>query len=125
MNENTSPKELKSVVVKWIILQVIYNVVLFAFGLSASYELMYTLGPKFYLPNVVLFGMIANAFFLLGPVLELYLLAFEVKIGRFRYAVFVVGLLFALLTVEITAQQTKGNADNIKKMMTGQQQTPD
>ncbi len=88
---------LKRASLTWEMLRVVYNLVLLAEGL---WILRKVLAPVFLDgPGVLilLFGVVANAFYCLGPLLETYAyVGFAERIGRARYVLFATGLLFSM-----------------------------
>ena len=97
MDESAAP--LRRAVGTWLILQLVYNAVMLTAGLLVFMMLLGSVPLLSLVIGSVVFACTANAFFLLGPVTELYLLAYGVAIGRWRPLVFGLGLVFSLLVV--------------------------
>ena len=77
-------------------MRLIYNLVLLAAGLASSYSLIGKIGEDWYVIQAVIYGIAANVCFSLGPLLELYLYAFGIKITYWRYLLCGVGLVFSI-----------------------------
>lgn len=101
MNED-STSALRVGLLRWEKFRLWYNGIMLAFGLFLSYGLKEDMqeNEEFgYWGNVFLYGLIANAFFSLGPLLESYLIAFRRKPmnARGRRLLFTLGLGFSLV----------------------------
>ena len=80
----------------WELGRIIYNMVLLAIGLILSYSLIAEWGIVIYVFQACVFALFANLFYCLGPLSEIYLLTFGVKLGEWRYALFALGLTFSI-----------------------------
>jgi hypothetical protein len=98
MNDE-SRLQLRTIVHQWERLRFIYNAVLLIEGLLLTADLMAVAGATVYWANVLVFGAIANAFYCLGPLVDVYLLAYGVKLLNGRYLLFGIGLLFSMAVV--------------------------
>ena len=112
MSDNKS--ELKSIVKNWELLRLGYNFVLLIIGLALSYKLIPYFGSVGYLRNIIIFGAVANVFYCLGPIIELYLYVLGVKIGKVRYILFGLGLAFSVAVILALSGLAKFAMDMIK-----------
>ena len=93
----------------WEKLRVVYNLVLLVEGLTWLWPMWevekvtenpyYRMGP-FLWGGAILFGVVANVFYCLGPLAEVW--AYRVlgwRMGRARYFLFAAGLLFSIVVV--------------------------
>jgi hypothetical protein len=110
MEENNT--SIRSRLISWEMLRLIYNTLMLLFGVPIAISL-YTdiqeLHPHHdilkhnfdiarVIVNCIIFGMLANLCYNLGPMLEIYITAFtSKKVGRkFRYTIFTLGTLLSL-----------------------------
>jgi hypothetical protein len=80
-------------------LRALYNLILLIEGIYLSSGLIGVFGVWDYIAKALMFAITANAFFSLGPLSEIYLSLVGIRIGRVRYVLFGVGLLFSFLVV--------------------------
>lgn len=96
MLNNAKKSYIKQVVVNWEIMRLIYNFVLLVVGLGTSYPFISKIGEDWYVIQAVVYGLVANVCFCFGPLAELYLYAFGIKIAYWRYLLFGIGLGFSI-----------------------------
>lgn len=100
---------LRKALARWAKLWLLYNAVLLGLGLNLGIY-GYHLGPRLGLRwsglggvdvlFAVVFGVVANAFYSLGPLWECYsCILFGRRLGRGRYVLFAVGFLFSVFLV--------------------------
>lgn len=96
----------KTAVIAWEKLRLIFNAVLLGEGLLFGAPLM-LMDPSL-VAGAILFAICANVFFCLGPMLEMYLIAFRgVCLPTFgRNSLFGVGLGFSILIVAVLGVST-------------------
>lgn len=94
--------ELRRGVLVWEGLRILFNIVLLAEGLLLSHSLIDTLGVIDYLAGLIAYGAVANAFYTLGPISELYAaLLLRIDIRPYRYYIFGAGLLLSMVITAI------------------------
>ena len=91
--------DIRHSVLRWEALRALYNLVLLIEGLYLSSGLIGTFGVWAYVFRTVMVGVTANTFFSLGPLSETYLSLVGIRMGRGRYVLFGIGLLFSVLVV--------------------------
>ena len=99
MDHGEKTGDLKHIIKQWESLRLAYNIVLLIEGVLVYFWLVKHSGPLPNIFNVVVFGISANAFFSFGPLLELYLSAYGYKMGKTRYVVFAIGLVFSIAII--------------------------
>lgn len=103
---------LKGARLAWEKLRIVYNLILLVQGLTCVYFLWeldkmaqyppYRLGPWW--AGAFLFGMVANAFYCLGPLAEVGVYrVLRLRIGRARYLLFAAGLLLSVGVILLAA----------------------
>lgn len=100
---DTDKTYLRKTIIHWEVGRIIFNLILLAIGLTLSYPLISEWGIKMYLIEVVLYALAANLCFCIGPLVEIYLFAFAFKLGKWRYLLLVLGLLFSMFVTLICA----------------------
>ena len=99
MDRGEKTGDLRGVIKQWEGLRLIYNIVLLVEGALVYFWLVKHSGPLPNIFSVIVFGIAANAFYSFGPLLELYLSAYGHRIGKVRYVVFAIGLLFSMAII--------------------------
>ena len=90
---------LKKAVYSWEMLRLAYNAVLLTQGLCFTWGGVrgFFSTTLAYVLAIVVFGLSANAFYCLGPLVETYAFAiYGKRLGNYRYALFGLGLLFSM-----------------------------
>lgn len=88
----------RSALIWWEKMRVVYNIVL----LGAALLLAFPLCAKDPF-GAFLFGVVANAFYCLGPLADLYYnILYKRKLGGQRYTLFILGLLFSMFVMLVT-----------------------
>lgn len=101
--------DLKVTFGSWFRLGLLYNAILLMEGLACSWDIMPWLNSNLALVGgywgfVFLFGLVANVFYCLGPLIEGYVLVFLKRpLARARLALWSAGLLFSMLVVFLIA----------------------
>jgi len=100
MNQG-SGDQIKRAIVSWEKLRLIYNVVLLLEGLFVSWCVWSIFESSLqYVWAVVVFGLTANAFYCMGPLVEVYAsVIYGRRLGRYRYLLFAAGLLFSMIVI--------------------------
>ena len=97
--EDTIRVNLRKIVKEWELLRVLYNLILLIEGLALTSMYMDRIHPVAYVCGVIAFGLAANLCYCLGPLLEFYLAAFGIRVGRNRYVLFLAGTVFSMVVV--------------------------
>jgi hypothetical protein len=88
--------DIKSAMIGWEKLRIVYNGVLLIVGLWCSWELRADFGgASSYAFWATAYGIMANVFYSLGPLAEIYYTCLAGPIVRFRLVVFAGGLLIS------------------------------
>ena len=96
-----TPQDLRQIILRWERLRIVYNLVLLGPGIIAAVAAHHV--RNLATPDVVwaclLFGAAANLCFILGPYTEVCSSTLSLRLGRWRYALFAIGLAGSLLLI--------------------------
>ena len=109
MNANTTFQAVRSAILGWEKLRLMFNFLLLLLGLILSWDLQSHFGGgHVYAFWVAVYGLTANAFYCLGPLIEIYLLILAPSCSlRSRTPLFIGGTLFSLLVTSVLALSTR------------------
>lgn len=94
-------KSIRSTIISWERLRLAFNIVLLIEGLLLSYDLIYVFESVFsWAFWIFVFGATMNAWFSIGPLLEIYSMVFKKRnFGQGRYWLFALFLAVGMIVV--------------------------